>query len=57
MEVSGQLKLWPLYSEGNSIWYPLDKMLGEPTVGRDMVAKRNIPVLTVKRTHVIQPIS
>jgi len=30
MEVSGQLHALPLYPQGKSPWYPLDRRLGGP---------------------------
>jgi hypothetical protein len=33
----------PLYSQGNSPWYPLDRSLGGPQSRSDMVSKRKIP--------------
>jgi hypothetical protein len=30
MKVSGQLHAWPLYPQGKSPWYPLDRRLGWP---------------------------
>jgi hypothetical protein len=30
MDVSGQFTLRPLYAQGKSPWYPLDRSLGEP---------------------------
>jgi hypothetical protein len=30
MEVNGQLHALPLYHQGKSPWYPLDRRLGEP---------------------------
>jgi hypothetical protein len=35
--------LRPLYGQVKSPWYPLDRRLGGPTAGMDVVVKRKIP--------------
>jgi hypothetical protein len=50
----------PLYPQGKSCWYPLDRRLGRPTTGLDTVVKRKIlspPAKESKpRTPNVQPI-
>jgi hypothetical protein len=56
MEVSGR----PLYHQGKSPWYPLDRRLGGPRAILDAAVKRKIPSLrreSNRRTPIVQPVA
>jgi hypothetical protein len=44
MEVNGQLHNQPLYPQGKSPWYQLDRRLVGNEAGLDSVVKRKIPI-------------
>jgi hypothetical protein len=50
MEVSGQFTPWPLYPQGKSPWYPLDRRLGRPQSqsGRGSEEENSQPLLGLK---------
>jgi len=43
MKVSGQLHTPAALPQGKSPWYPLDRRLGGPRTGLDVVVRRKIP--------------
>jgi hypothetical protein len=50
----------PLYPQGKSTWYSLDRRLGDPTAVLDVVVKRKITSLRREsdlRTPIIQPVA
>jgi hypothetical protein len=51
---------WPLYPQGKSPWYPLDRRLGDRRAVLDTVAKRKIPIPRREsnpRTPIVQPVA
>jgi hypothetical protein len=53
-------KPWPLYPQGKSPWYPLDRKLGGPRAILDAVVKKKIPSScreTNPRTPIVQPVA
>jgi hypothetical protein len=60
MEVSGQLHAPPIYPQGKSPWYPLDRRWEGSRAVLDVVVKRKIPNPCRKsnpRTPMVQPVA
>jgi hypothetical protein len=58
MEVSVSFTLWPLYSQGNSPWYLLDRRLGgvQNRSGRGDEEKNSQPISGLEQP-IIQPVA
>jgi len=49
---------WPLYPQGESLWYPLDRRLGEPQSRSGRRAEeKNSQVLPGHKPPIIQPVA
>jgi hypothetical protein len=57
MEVSGHLHARPLYPQGKSPWYPLDRRLGGPQSWSGRGDKKNFQPLPVLELPIIKPVT